>query len=203
MTSKTPHNILVPFFFVTLAISAPPAGATGSDVIYPLREGLLEQGTTTLSLQMPVLANDAESKDYLPLFEESPKRIDAGIAYLHERKYSKITIVAHSMGAAMTTHYLAFTNANLVSSLVIIGMNPGVTGYRNPRALEKLRLPVLDLYGGEDLQGVLNFVEQRAAAGKAGANREFFQVRFDGANHFFQGYEATLQRHVIKWLEAH
>ena len=80
------------------------------DVIYPLRAGLLERGVTTLSLQMPILANDAESKDYLPLIVESPNRIDAGVVYLGEQGFTKITIVAHSMGAAMATQYLASAN---------------------------------------------------------------------------------------------
>ena len=173
------------------------------DVIYPLRVGLMEQGTTTLSLQMPVLANDAESKEYLPLFDESPNRIDSGIAYLREKGYTKITIVAHSMGASMATHYLAYTDTAQVNSLVIIGMNPGIIEFRNLKALEKVGLPVLDIYGSEDLPGVLNFVDDRAKAGNTGVNRQFSQVRVEGANHFFQGRETELLNQVIDWLDTH
>ena len=35
------------------------------DVIYPLRAGLLEQNITTLSLQMPILENEADEREYV------------------------------------------------------------------------------------------------------------------------------------------
>ena len=47
------------------------------DVIYPLRAGLLEQGITTLSLQMPILANDADEREYGLLFPEVPGRFES------------------------------------------------------------------------------------------------------------------------------
>ncbi|MDX1594365.1 MAG: DUF3530 family protein, partial [Gammaproteobacteria bacterium] len=46
-------------------------------VIYPLRTELPRLGWTTLSLQMPVLPNDAEAVAYVPLFDEVAPRIDA------------------------------------------------------------------------------------------------------------------------------
>ena len=55
------------------------------DVIYPLRAGLLEQGITTLSLQMPILANDADEREYGLLFPEVPGRFEAALDYLHRR----------------------------------------------------------------------------------------------------------------------
>ncbi|MDH3389128.1 MAG: alpha/beta hydrolase family protein, partial [Gammaproteobacteria bacterium] len=45
------------------------------DVIYPLREGLLAQGITSLSIQMPILENDADPREYGLLFAEVPGRI--------------------------------------------------------------------------------------------------------------------------------
>lgn len=45
------------------------------DVIEPLRMELPEYGWHTLSLQMPILGNEAENKDYAPLFAEVPARI--------------------------------------------------------------------------------------------------------------------------------
>lgn len=172
------------------------------DVIYPLRVGLLEQNITTLSLQMPILANDADPREYAILFAEVPGRIDAALDYLDDAGYRKVTLVAHSMGAGMATYYMSQSDNSAVTSLVIIGMSPGIAGKQNIDALAKVKVPVLDLYGSQDLEPVLNSVELRAAAGNKGAAREFKQSRVDGAGHFFQGHEEALVQQVIDWLEA-
>jgi len=46
-------------------------------------------------------------------------------------------------------------------------------------------------------------VDRRALSGKKQSGRQYLQVRVDGANHFFQGHEDALLRHVIEWLDAH
>jgi pimeloyl-ACP methyl ester carboxylesterase len=172
------------------------------DVIYPLRAGLLEHGITTLSLQMPILANDADEREYDLLFPEVPGRFEAAIDYLDDYGYKNITIVAHSMGASMAIYYLSLSDASAVDSLVIIGTGLGPAISRNVDALAKIRIPILDLYGSKDLEPVLDTVEQRVAAGNKQADHEYLQVRVDGANHFFQGHEEALVQQVIEWLEA-
>ena len=52
------------------------------DVIHPLRTRLPEAGWATLSLQMPILPNEASDIDYLPLLPEVAPRIDAAIDFL-------------------------------------------------------------------------------------------------------------------------
>jgi pimeloyl-ACP methyl ester carboxylesterase len=172
------------------------------DVIYPLREALLDQGITTLSLQMPVLANDADPLDYAPLFAEVPGRIDAALKFLHGAGYQDVTLVAHSMGASMAVYYLAQAKPTMVSSLVIIGMGPGLIDRQNIKALEVIKMPVLDLYGSDDLEAVLNSVELRSAAGAKGAGSLYRQTSVDGAGHFFQGHEEALQDQVYNWIKA-
>lgn len=171
------------------------------DVIYPLREALLEHGTTSLSIQLPILANDAESGAYAPLFAEVPARIDAAIEHLAAAGYRSVILVAHSMGASMAAHYLARGAHNAVDSAVLIGMGPGLDGTANIDALARISLPMLDLYGGADLPAVLESTDRRAAAGLAGAGQAYRQVGVKGANHFFQGHERALEEQVIGWLE--
>lgn len=172
------------------------------DVIYPLREGLLEQGITTLSLQMPILANDADPLEYVPLFAEVPGRIDAALKFLHGAGYQDVTLVAHSMGASMAVYYLAEAKSTMLSSLVIIGMGPGLIDRQNIKALETIRMPVLDLYGSDDLDQVLDSAGLRNAAGVKGAGLLYRQTRVEGAGHFFQGYEEALRDQVYRWIEA-
>lgn len=172
------------------------------DVIYPLRAGLLEHGITNLSIQMPILENDAEEGAYASLFSEVPARFNAAIAYLQELGYEDISIVAHSMGATMSAYYLERTDLDVIKSLVIIGM-PRASSYPgNIEALAKIRVPILDLYGSKDLAIVLETSEQRALSAKKQTGREYSQVRVDGANHFFQGLEGALLRQVLQWLDT-
>ncbi len=170
------------------------------DVIYPLREALLEADITSLSIQMPILANEATAAEYAPLYPEVPARIDAAIASLSVAGYRDIALVAHSMGASMLTYYLSRNPDSKVSSAVLIGMQQGEAFPGNVRALETLNLPVLDLYGSEDLEPVLASAESRKAAGRKGGGDNYRQVRVDGANHFFQGSESALQHQVLDWL---
>lgn len=170
------------------------------DVIYPLRTGLLERDLTTLSIQLPILANEAEGIEYLPLFDEVPGRINAALRALHGDGFSDVTVVAHSLGAAMAVYYLTRESAMLVDSLVIIGMSPGLEGMENIDRMQRLSLPVFDLYGSEDLEAVLATAEQRAAAG---TGMEYRQLQVPGANHFFQGKESELVQQVFDWIEAH
>jgi len=77
------------------------------DIIHPLRTGLPEHGWSTLSIQMPVLANDAPLKDYLPLFDESGPRLKAAVDYARKQGAKTLVIIAHSLGASMAARYVA------------------------------------------------------------------------------------------------
>ena len=174
-----------------------------ADIIYPLRIGLLEEDITNLSIQMPILANDADPREYAMLFPEVGGRIEAALDFLDDEGYSKVTLIAHSMGAAMAVSYLSQSSPESVRSLVIIGMSPGLSDNQNITALETIRVPVFDLYGSEDLEGVVNFADDRATVGHSGSIPEFRQVRVESANHFFQGQEEALLEQVMEWLKTH
>ena len=175
-----------------------------ADVIYPLREGLLENGITSLSIQMPILANDAGDAEYSTLYDEVPWRVQSAVDYLKDSGYDKIDIVAHSMGARMADYYLSRKSTVGVNSAVLIGLGnssnsswPGCID-----ALARLRVPVLDLYGEKDLDTVLNTAQERASSGAKNKSGIYRQMEVDGANHFFQGHEDELKRVVIDWLKS-
>lgn len=171
-------------------------------VVRPLRVGLPEHGWHTLSIQMPILLNDAESYQYAPLLDEVAGRINAAIAYLGERGRENVAIVAHSMGATMTMRYMEDVPDAPVLGLVLIGMQGGTeTVHDNASTLEKVGLPVLDLYGSDDLPGVVDFTGRKAEAARTAGNDAFRQIRVEGANHFFDGLEDELVEIVAGWLE--
>jgi len=92
-------------------------------IIEPLRIALPEHGWSTLSLQMPILANDAKQQAYLPLMPEAPLRIQAGVDFLKGKGVNNIVLIAHSMGATMANMYLADKPDPAVHGYIAIGMS--------------------------------------------------------------------------------
>lgn len=169
------------------------------DIIDPLRMNLPEHGWHTLSLQMPILPNEAEGKDYIPLLPEVPARIQAGVDYFKARGVKNIVIIAHSLGGVMTNYYLAKQPDPAVRAYVSIGVSnatPG--GFDAVAAYKKINIPVFDIYGSQDLEGVLATAVARANNSKH--NKNFRQVKVDGANHFFSGMQEELVELVRDWL---
>ena len=170
-------------------------------VIQPLRVGLTEHKWNTLSIQMPVLANDAQYLDYAPLYDEVAPRIDASIKYLNNKGIKDIVLIGHSQGSAMTAYYLS-TSEQKVNGFVAIGTTSLAEDPRmdSINALKKIQVPVLDLYGKEDLDNIIASADDRAAAAKESGNKKYTQTVIAG-NHFFDGHEDSLVKTVADWLE--
>ena len=171
-------------------------------VVQPLRVGLTEHDWNTLSIQMPVLANDAEYAAYAPLYPEVAPRIDAAIAFLKQQGIKNIVLLGHSQGAVMGAYYLRETRPD-VKGFVAVGMGNLATNdnMNSVLSLQSIRIPVLDLYGTEDLDEVLNNSDDRAAAAVKAGNDAYVQKQITG-NHFFDGHETALVDAVAEWLDA-
>ncbi|MDX2505542.1 MAG: DUF3530 family protein [Gammaproteobacteria bacterium] len=170
-------------------------------VVQPLRVGLTEYNWNTLSIQMPILANDADHLDYAPLYDEVAPRIDAAVQYLKKSGANDIVLIGHSQGSTMTAYYLS-TSQQDIMGFVAIGMSAfGKDPRMNSiRSLEKINMPILDLYGDEDLESVTASINSRAAAAKKAGNKNFSQIEITG-NHFYDGHDDSLVQTVAGWLE--
>jgi len=171
-------------------------------VIQPLRVGLIEHNWNTLSIQMPVLHNEAEYPEYAPLYDEVAPRIDAAIKHLKNNGAKDIVLIGHSQGASMTAYYLS-TNKPAINGFVAIGMGAFAKDARmnSIKSLEKIKVPVLDLYGDDDLERIMSTIENRAASAKKAGNKNYTQVEIAGSNHFFDGKEDELIKAVAEWLD--
>ncbi len=162
-------------------------------LINPLRSQLSEQGYATLSVQMPVLAAEARGSDYPPLFPEAAERIAAAVNYLRDKGHKKIAIVSHSLGARMTNVFLNQATAPTINAWVAIGISGEFTN------ADTFKAPVLDLYGEKDFPAVLDNAAKRAAAIRD--VRGSAQISVAGADHFFNGMDTELVRHVKLYLD--
>jgi len=173
------------------------------DVVQPLRTRLPETGWFTLSLQMPVLDNKADYKDYKPLFPEIAPRINAGLNYLKNKGVKNITIIGHSMGATMAGYYVANNKRPEIRSLVAIGAVGHL--FKDSRldyiqSLKRISIPVLDISGSDDFPSVVKTKKLKAKTARDAGNKNYYQVEIKGANHFLVGKEDELVAEVDKWL---
>ena len=174
------------------------------EVVYPLRVRLTERGWQTLSLQMPILRNGAEYDEYKPLFGEIAPRINAAIAFLKSKGIKNIVIIGHSLGSTMASYYLATNKAPEVSALVAIGVSG--TQFSDPAlgyfsSVTRIKIPILDIYGTDDIEPVLSSATRRAAIARESGNNRYTQVVVKGANHFFSGKDDPLVKQVGDWLD--
>jgi predicted alpha/beta-fold hydrolase len=159
-------------------------------LINPLRSGLTEQGYATLSVQMPVLAADATPEQYPSVYPEAAARLKSAVAFLRGKGMAKVAIAGHSLGARMADFYLNRASDTEVEAWIAIGM-PGDFG--------NMRIRVLDIFGEADFPALLQTAEKRVSALRKG--RGSAQVQVAGADHFFNGREAELVKHVKLFLD--
>ncbi len=159
-----------------------------------LRTRLADQGYTTLSVQMPVLPGEAAGNAYLPDFPEAGERLAAALKFLQEKGYKHIALVAHSMGARMSSDYLKNNRAVPLFAWVSVSITNDTLG-----SLGVLKFPVLDLYGEKDLPQVLDNNSARAKAIKK--IKGSAQIMAPNADHFFNGHDDALVKYVKSFLD--
>jgi len=159
-------------------------------MIGTLRTRLFDAGYSTLSIQMPVLAADADYREYVALFPEAAQRLQVAVDFIKQQHYQCIAIVSHSNGSRISRVYMA-NNPVEVSAWAAISLTQGDT-YSNIRA------PVLDLYGENDLPHVLS---ANATRKQSLLNAESKQQVIAGADHFFNGHEELMVAAVKMFLD--
>jgi len=163
-------------------------------LINVLRSKLPESGYATLAVQMPVLAAEVRADGYGATLPEATARLAVAVEFLRGKGHARIAIVAHSLGATMSNHFLAATPAPRIDAWASLGINTGE--FVMP---ERLQLPVLDLYGERDFPAVLAGVARRGAVLQK--LRGSAQVQVAGADHFFAGHEDAMVRWVREFLD--
>lgn len=172
------------------------------DTVHPLRVGLVEQGYSTLSIQMPVLEKDAKYYDYVPIFPYAYGRIEAAIALLRARAYEKVIVIAHSCSVHMAMAWIGERGDGAIDGFIGLGM--GATDYqqpmRQPFALQDMTVPVFDLYGADEYPAVILQAPQRLEMIEKAANPKSRQAVLGDADHYFSKRGDALLAAVSEWL---
>ena len=201
------------------------AHADSRNVIHPLRTRLPEAGWASLSVQLPFTADGQVTP---ALLDMAQRRIGAAIAELQRRGSNTIALVGHGSGALAAVDYLAAADNLVVQGVVVISMNgtPQAEERQDGAALlEKLRPPILDIYGGRDHSNVIDSAGRRAEAAQSRSGAEgpalrygdiardyseekgsklgYRQLRIAAADHNYTHHEAMLVRHVRGWLKRY
>jgi len=172
------------------------------EIINPLRSALPEAGWETLSIQLPVAPAGSGFRAYLAMLPESRERIDAALALLRSRSTGPVFMIGHSLGATMGTDYLAHRDAGAVAGFISIGLsaNPERPKSGSLANIAKIHVPMLDLYGSLDFDGIKGSAAARARAAQRAGNSDYGQRQVDGADHFFHDRDQVLIDIVEAWL---
>ncbi len=175
-----------------------------ADTVNPLRVGLVEHGYSTLSLQMPVLGKEARYYDYVPVFDHAHARIEAGIRFLRENGHEKVILIAHSCGAHMAMDWIRAKTDTAIDAYVGLGM--GATDFGQPMLrpfpLDRMRVPVLDLYGANEYPAVMRLATNRKSMIEKAGHEKSRQLVLPDADHYFTDLGEPLVIAVAAWLDT-
>ena len=176
--------------------------AEEQELIGPLRVGLAEQGWTTLSLQMPVLAKGKTYYDYLPILPYAHPRIEAAIDFLKTAGESKVIVAAHSCGAHMANHWLGENGDASIDGYIAMGLGATDAGQdlQTPFPIGDMTVPVLDLYGSEEFPRPMEMRGHRQQLLAQNGNPLSAQIELEGADHYFKGKGEEAMEIITNWL---
>ena len=153
---------------------------------------------------MPALLWQCRAQRRYDILHEAHPRIEAGIDYLKKKGADRIILIAHSCSVHMSMAWLDAHGDHRIAGYIGLGM--GATDYKQPmRApfpLEKLHVPILDVYGDEDYPAVQRLAPERMAAILAAGNPKSEQVVVPGADHYFKDHDDALLEVVNTWLDS-
>jgi hypothetical protein len=138
----------------------PDDGLTGQ-----LRQRLNDLGYTTLAIQMPIAAKEAQLDDYFPKqFPEASARLQSAALWLRQQGHTRIVLASHTMGSWMANVYfdeLIKSNIDAKNSPYQAWVCISLTGNYS-WAMRNYPFPILDLYGEQDIPVTVSSAWRRA-----------------------------------------
>lgn len=171
-------------------------------LIYGLRVILPEHNWATLALQMPLREAGVEREDYYALFPEAAARIQAGISYAKSNGAENVVVVGYGLGGLMGIYALSEQAAD-IKALVTISLPVPTIENKVAQTLEfinKIKMPMLDIYGALDVADVTESARDRRLAAKE--NVGYRQIKINDEGHAYLHDEGLLVKRIYSWLGA-
>ena len=177
------------------------------DVISPLRTQLPEFGWSTFSLQMPILSPEESIAEYSKTLKDAENRLHAAVDYLHAWEIEPIILLGYGFGAAQAASYLASDkNENNINIRAFVSVSMLAQKFIRPslnvfKLIGEINIPILDIYGEEDLGDVRRGIDDRRLAASKNKNDAFRQIELKHAGHNYLGVEMALVEQIQHWLQ--
>lgn len=201
--------------FLSIFLEAETTGVQGAVLIIPgitehpdsnglvrsLRTSFPAKGWTSMTVQMPVRHPGDPFESYLSLVKGSGIRIRSAIDFLITKKVENVVLIGHGLGALMCVDYLKDNKKPGIAAAVFISVPvPGNKSDADAllKTLEKIEVPVLDIYASRDLDIVTQSAGLRRQSMKK--NESFRQSVIEGAKHRFQNETDLLFKRVYSWM---
>lgn len=202
-------------------------------VIASLRTSLPQFGWTTVSLYNPLIQHSAlTDKNAADALKTTQGAVRAVLQKLSPQGGGNWVLLGYGSGAILAAAILASdpgTFRGLIALSLASSPEPDPVRF-TPAHLQKIMLPVLDIYAEWDQDAVLRSAAARAAAAKQASGTAqqqrktesfqqsavaespfsnttgviaYRQVVIPGADHLFNGQEALLAKRIVGWLRNH
>ena len=173
-------------------------------VISPLRGFFRDTIWTSLSIQLPVIADGKSPADYSKTLDEASRRINSAIRYLQDHGYDTVVLIGYGFGATTAAFFLAGSQTHDIHAF--IGISMLARKYLAPHVnlleyMGDLYCPTLDIYGSNDLPVVVRTADDRRLSTRKNGTYRFSQIIIEGADHYYTGQEQTLFNSIITWLD--
>jgi acetyl esterase/lipase len=160
-----------------------------------LRVLLSDAGYATLSIQMPVRPKETtDVAEYETTFPDATARIAAAHSWMRERGHAKIVLASHSMGAWMSNVYFQNTANSPYAAWIAIGVTGRIL------SIGTNSLPILDLYGANDIPPTLKSAWLRRAYLLFSSNSE--QHMIPKADHHYAGVEKEAANAITQFVSS-
>ncbi len=178
------------------------SSADSYEVIRPLRLGLARSGWDTLALELPAAHRSEKASDWRSRQSVIQARLQAGLDWLTGRGQTTRVVIAMGDTGSIALEIASAVPPGELQAMVLVStaIEPGDTAAL--AALEKLKLPILDIHAERDRTAVVATAATRRAAAEKGGNQGYRQRTLPGSTAGFHRQEAALVAEIRAWLAA-